>query len=183
MRPERRALTVAAVLLAGCATLSEEQCRAVNWRELGERDGAQGYASSRLDAHREACSEIGVIPDEELYAQGREQGLMHYCEADNGYRLGRRGERPSEVCPRQLKQDFLDAHEMGFRTYETERELATTREDIERLESRLASDKNLSNEQRAYARRELNELYYEARYLRRRLDQLDDEWRLRGRAP
>lgn len=180
MPAELRGLCVCvALLVSGCATLSETECRGADWLQLGERDGAQGYAGSRLEAHAKACAEHGLQPDEALWKEGYEAGLLRFCEPDNGYRLGRNNGYYAQVCPLDLDREFVAAYEIGNETYEAERELEGLRGEVSRLESRLASDKQLSNEGRVYLRREINRLYYELSQARRRVEWLDDEWRRR----
>ena len=36
----------ALLLLSACATLNEAECQTVNWRDLGQRNGQEGKASS-----------------------------------------------------------------------------------------------------------------------------------------
>ena len=51
------------VLLAGCASMSEDQCRRADWLERGQRDGRNGENPYRIDDHRKACGKVGIVPD------------------------------------------------------------------------------------------------------------------------
>ena len=51
-------VVVGAALLAGCTTMSKDQCLAGAWGEKGYADGAAGYPISRLDDHAKACAEM-----------------------------------------------------------------------------------------------------------------------------
>ena len=64
-------MAVCVGLLAGCATIPEEQCAQVDWYEQGFKDGRAGYGVDRLAQHREACAGVKVVPDEARYGQGR----------------------------------------------------------------------------------------------------------------
>ena len=55
----RAMLSVGCAMLAGCATMSPEECLQANWEEVGYNDGAAGYPVSRSAEHREACAETG----------------------------------------------------------------------------------------------------------------------------
>lgn len=184
MRPEHLLAALAgALLLAGCATLDETECRSVDWFQLGARDGADGSARSRLEEHRKACSEFGLATDDAAWVQGYEAGLLDYCTADNGYRIGRRGGYYGRVCPAREERDFLDAYELGRETYEVEREIAEVDRRAESLQQRLVSDK-LDADVRRELRRQLSEVYSRGHWLRRSLDRLEREaWRLRRSGP
>ena len=106
-------VAIAAVGLAGCATMSEEQCLAGDWYGQGFNDGAAGHAYSRLNDHTEACARHGVYPDPSAYSAGRDQGLRQYCTPANGFRVGRSGSAYSGVCPADLERDFLYGHADG----------------------------------------------------------------------
>ena len=59
----RRGLTLAvAIVLTGCAAMSEEECRTANWNEQGVRDAMAGHSRARLEDLREACSKAKVTP-------------------------------------------------------------------------------------------------------------------------
>ncbi|MDD2868775.1 DUF2799 domain-containing protein [Neomegalonema sp.] len=103
-------------LLAGCASLpparplSQAQCAAIDWRGVGHDDGAAGAPSTELARHVAACPGL----PQEAWAQGRAQGLMSYCTAENGYRLGRSGREYFGVCPAGPAEVFLREYERGL---------------------------------------------------------------------
>lgn len=69
----------AALVLAGCASLSEDACLKGDWHGIGMRDGAAGHvAVSRFDSHLRACSRVGVVPDRPAWHQGYARGLESY---------------------------------------------------------------------------------------------------------
>nr|WP_294867859.1 DUF2799 domain-containing protein [uncultured Pseudogulbenkiania sp.] len=105
------------VLLAGCATLNEQECRSKPASELGREDGRQGYGLWRLDKHVEACARFGLGIDRQAYLAAREQGLREYCTPDNGERVGRRGERYENVCPAELEAAFLKRYYPAYLEY------------------------------------------------------------------
>jgi len=107
------AVVAAAAALNGCATLSEEQCLAGDWRGIGYQDGAQGYNWDRINQHYEACQGAGVAPDQTLYEEGRQQGLLSYCTPGSGFYAGRNGSSYRGVCPGNLEGDFLSGYSDG----------------------------------------------------------------------
>jgi hypothetical protein len=184
MRPERLIAAVAVALLLGsCATLDESECRSADWFQLGARDGADGSARSRIEEHRKACAEFGLAADDAAWFEGYEAGLLDYCTAGNGYRIGRRGGYYGRVCPAQEERAFLDAYELGHETYEVEREITELDRRAESLQQRLVSDK-LDADVRRELRRQLADVYNRGNWLRRSLDRLEREaWRLRQAGP
>lgn len=99
--------------LGSCATMSEDQCLAGAWGEVGLADGRAGQPPERLGAHAEACAKFGVVPDEAIYFAAREEGLRSYCIPANGFEVGRRGDSYQGVCPASVEADFLSAHADG----------------------------------------------------------------------
>jgi len=180
MRPERLlAVLAGALVLGSCATLNESECRSVDWYQLGTRDGTDGSARTRIEEHRKACAEFGLAADDAAWLQGYETGLLDYCTADNGYRVGRRGGYYGRVCPAQEERRFLDAYELGHETYQVEQEIAELDRRAESLQQRLVSDK-LDDDVRRELRRQLADVYSRGNWLRRSLDRLEREWRRTG---
>ncbi len=100
-------LAVAALSLQGCASLSENECRATDWWTVGQKDGTLGRPASALAEHRDACAEHGVAPDRDAYEKGRRSGLMVYCTRFSGYQVGR-NDQPyhAGVCGGELAEPF-----------------------------------------------------------------------------
>ena len=102
-----------AVLLHGCASMSEAECLSADWTVVGEIDGQQGRALSVLDNYQRDCADYGVVPDVEAYVAGRDNGLAFYCTAANGYREGRSGQRLEADCPAALAAAFQHNFQLG----------------------------------------------------------------------
>ena len=136
----RRALRPAAVLLlplllAACASLTEKECRAGDWREIGRKDGAAGVPLTELSRHREACAEHGVAPDTAQYREGHAAGLKSYCTPAGGYLAGRRGDSYREVCPAGAgEKAFLDAFRHGREVHALILEIRDLRRNLDDLE-------------------------------------------------
>jgi uncharacterized protein DUF2799 len=111
------------LFLAGCASLTEDQCRAGDWQGIGYLDGTRGAPVERFQAHVKACSEIGIQPIKEEWLEGREQGLPVYCTEANAYQLGRDGRTLNAVCPAADAAALQDAYWTGERYYSLSAEI------------------------------------------------------------
>jgi len=131
------ALVVVGTLLAGCAakpTVSENVCRAGDWRTIGYRDGSIGVQNTRLLAHQEACGEFGIIPDRNGYMAGWSAGLNTYCTGDMGFQVGESGRALNTVCRAELREPFATTYAEGFKLYSARRE-------VRQLSKQLFNDK------------------------------------------
>lgn len=178
MRPRFLLLAALGLALGACATLDESECRGGDWYRIGVRDGAAGYAASRLEDHRRACTEYGLGADDPAWQRGYADGLRDYCTPESGYRTGRRGGVYQHVCPVQDERVFLSAYELGRETYEVEREIEELDGRVRALQERLG-DERLHADLRRDLRRQVADLYDRGAWLRRSLDRLEREW-LRG---
>ena len=134
--------TVVLLLLASCATLSPEQCQNADWRQIGYADGANGFPASRIQDHASACAKAGARPDMEAYLSGRMDGLISYCQPENGFDVGRRGAADNAGdCAPHVRAAFLQNYRQG--------------REVNALESQIGSLRgNLENERREMRRRE-----------------------------
>ena len=83
-------LLLACTVFAGCASLSEQDCRASNWYEIGERDALVYGMRPRIDQYAHQCSKYGVQPDEKQYLAGWQVGAWEHSIRVSG----------SECCAR-----------------------------------------------------------------------------------
>lgn len=111
------ASTAVLLVLAGCGSMSRNECLTVDWRTVGYEDGVAGYSGDRIGQHRKACAKYGVSTDLQLYQQGRESGLREFCTPTNGYRIGVQGGGYAGVCPANLEPAFLAAFDSGHQLY------------------------------------------------------------------
>lgn len=158
------ALLAAALAITGCATMSKDECRTVDWRTVGYEDGANGYAADRIAQHRKACAKHHVTPDLDAYLSGRDEGLREYCQPANGFRVGSSGSAYNGQCPTDLNRAFVDAYDAGRQLHQLqsrlntcEQQLGSKRREIEHAEdeivrqSALAISSEATAEQRAQA--------------------------------
>lgn len=189
-------LALACLGLGSCTTtLSKNECMAMDWRTLGFEDGARGHPASRIGVHRKACGEHGVAADFDAYQAGRSEGLLEFCTAANGYRIGAAGGQYAGVCPVEREGEFLRAFSEGHEAYvlrsrvnSTSSQLSAQRRELERLEkamvksSAAAVDEETTREERVKAVAETAKLAEqvgktktELRQLEQRLTQQQEE--------
>jgi hypothetical protein len=149
--------------VSGCATLTKNECQSGDWYGIGRADGANGHPAARLEEHRDACREFGINPNETAWRKGRQEGLLTYCTASNGYAQGKSGATYHYVCPSHLASGFERSYRVGRQVYEVN-------EKIHRIDSKIRSkekdleksekeDKDKSgDERRRNLRREIREL-------------------------
>jgi Protein of unknown function (DUF2799) len=150
-------------LLAGCATIPEDQCAKVDWYELGIMDGRTGYAADRLVRHRDACAGVKVVPDERRYLQGRQIGLADYCRPDIAVREGLAGHSYADVCDATFKRIYQAAYEVNS----LKRRIQNNLDEISRKETELREQKTSDSRR--------NQLRSEIRDLDRRRESLRDD--------
>ena len=127
----------AMLLLSGCATLSESQCIASDWKTVGYRDGLAGSQSSQLLKHQNACVKHGVVPDREDYLAGWDEGVRQYCLPENGFSAGERGRSYNNVCPESMQAAFYGAYQEGRQLYQAQAEINALSRQISQKEYRL----------------------------------------------
>ena len=182
------ALAGAALLaMSGCASLSPEQCKQADWRQIGYADGIKGLPGSQIDEHASACASLGIRPNLDLYLQGRQQGLLSYCQPENGFQVGRRGATHiAGDCPVNLRYGFLQQYDLGRQIHALESELSSRRSDlIGKIRSELARS-DLPSDRRKSLLDEYNSLVSRKESMVRDTWQLerqvtDAEWRLSSR--
>jgi hypothetical protein len=155
-------ILAATAVLAGCNSMSAQECLSTDWRTVGYEDGVNGFAGDRIGRYRNACSEHGVTPDLNQYQSGRDDGLREFCKPANGFRVGARGGGYSGVCPADLDESFVDAYQSGRQLYtlrsrvgSAQSELYSMRSELDQIDRDLVSvgakilDPTLTNEERA----------------------------------
>jgi hypothetical protein len=73
MKPTVYLIVAACLALAGCATLSAEDCRAIDWYWIGEYDAE--VSANLIGDYTVQCAAFDVQPDLARYVQGRARGL------------------------------------------------------------------------------------------------------------
>ena len=186
-----------AALLAGCTTMSKDQCLAGAWGEKGYADGAAGYPISRLDDHAKACAKYQVAPNPTAYGSAREDGLRSYCTFEKGWVEGRAGNTYYGVCRPEEEAAFVPAYQDGLRLHAVEEAVETAESVLSSAEARIAdredkleakqrelNGEDLTDEERRRVRDRIEEVRGEIRQARRNArearDALDSaEWDVR----
>jgi len=140
-------VAVALAVLAGCASLSDNECRAGDWRGIGFSDGASGRAPDHIERHRKACADVGVSPDAAAWQAGRTEGLGVYCQPATAYRVARRGGQLAPYCTAQQVAAMRPAYDFGTTYREFERDidaLRSDRQDVDFLIGDLPHDASQS---------------------------------------
>ena len=174
--------------LAGCSSMSANQCLATDWRTVGYEDGVSGYSGDRVGQYRKACTKHGISPDLTAYQQGRDQGLREFCKPLNGFRTGSRGRGYNGVCPAELDGPFLEAYESGRQLYNLRsrvgsaaNEINSMRAESERLDADMASvatqflSPSLTKEQRAQMLIDTKHMAERKGEIKARLPQLEND--------
>lgn len=126
------------LVLAACASLSEDQCRDGNWYAIGQKDGAEGRTDDFILQHAKACNDYGIRPNKTEWLRGRKAGLPLYCTPDTAFREGRRGKILSPVCPAEDFAELRRANENGLRLNRIEQEISEIEGDIRDINLALA---------------------------------------------
>ena len=154
------------LLLSGCSTLSEQECRFADWYRLGIRDGQQGEQGYLLDEHRESCARYAIRPDENRYLAGREAGLREYCQMGNAFRTGLNGEEYKGVCPLDADAAFRRNNASALEVYNSKKKIEDIDRQLSRKEHELAK-KDTPEKEKLHLReaiRDLDRRMDEARY-------------------
>ncbi len=135
-------LPAAAVAIASCAPISEDQCRGGDWASIGQKDGQNGRSASVLEKYAETCGEFGIAPNRDTYLEARLRGLQSYCTPQNAYQIGRNGGRLNNVCEPQVQQFIRPAFQKGERYHEISERMDKIDDRIDDLRNELRSIRN-----------------------------------------
>lgn len=130
-------LLLCAAVVSGCASLSEDECRTADWREIGYADGSQGARTSRLAEHRKACAKFGVRVGLDDYNIGHAEGVRRFCHGSSGFANGRQGYVYQGICPADLESEFLAGYDEGKEVHRLEQQVNQLRGRISSHKSRL----------------------------------------------
>ena len=166
----RSAITIVgcAAVLAGCASMSRQECLQADWYAVGERDAGRGYPMNRMADHAEACAEFGVRPSAREYEAGYKAGIPLYCNDAVGWSEGRAGGRYQGICPPDLERGFLRGYRLGREIHQLGQRLENLDRRMDYVAEELA-DPGLSKERRRELRQTYRDLRREVRYLERSL--------------
>jgi len=169
MRKNYSLLLLAVALLAGCESMSEQECKVADWQRVGFNDGASGDSERRLAAYAEDCGKTGVTPDAQAYRRGWDSGIQRFCTAANGWRAGTQGNSgKNTVCQGQAGYEafsrYLDA---GLQVYRTNEQMRQNDQETHRLQKRLEAA--ATDDEKKRIRESLRDLDRRQFYLRNQL--------------
>lgn len=177
------AMAAALLAVAGCETMSAEECAAADWQALGFEDAAQRGASQLAD-RTESCAEKGISADADSYRRGFDDGMYQFCQPARGFQFARRGGAFNGYCPGELQRDFNYAYSDGRRVFMAEQDLQQARSEVSRLENeRRELDDDIGSHERTIANpntteADRNRLRGELDNLRRRRRDINDDIRV-----
>lgn len=122
-------LVLVMMALAGCETMSREECLSADWYQVGYQAGREGKERSHVEDIAESCAKAKVTPDRQRYFSGRDRGLREYCTPEHGFYLGKNGTSISHVCPPESANLFEESYNQGYQIYDA-------REQVKRLENK-----------------------------------------------
>lgn len=125
------------LLLCSCATMTPEQCKVADWRDVGLRDGLNGETLTRLNQRAEDCQKAGVAINRPAYLAGRDAGLHTYCRLENAVPLGLKGGSYHGVCPAVIDMQFRQRFQLARNVFDLRAEVTGLDARIESLERRL----------------------------------------------
>lgn len=118
--------------MAACATLDAEECQTINWQQLGDTDGANGFPQERVAKHAKACEKHSLPINEKAYFAGWQGGIARYCTPQNGFRQGWIGRHYRNSCPSELAGGFVEAYSVAITFNRAEAE-------VRHLENKISS--------------------------------------------
>lgn len=127
------------LLLSSCG-LSKSTCQEGDWFGIGLRDGYQGQLPDKLDKHVKSCSKHEIVPNVDLWEQGRQQGLKRYCTPQNAYNVGANGFSLKQSCPAELSSSLYAAHSVGRNYYNISQDIADLENKKHELYNQLNQD-------------------------------------------
>ena len=173
------AVLLLAAAVSGCETMTPNECKTANWRDIGLRDGLKGETMAVLDERVGDCAKAGVRADTDQYLAGRGQGLQQYCRLDNAVPLGLSGGSYSGVCSPMVDVEFRRRHQAARAVHDLRNRLSDLGGRAERAQRRLREadrdeDKQLKAADKEEDRKRIRKDFDERRHqLRQELRDLD----------
>ena len=99
--------------LAGCASLTANDCSQTDWYAAGLEDGRAGRTARAVSDRTAGCATGVEQDDARRYAAGRAVGLEDYCTLAGGIRAGREGHDYADVCSDETEEEFLTGYYLG----------------------------------------------------------------------
>lgn len=127
--------------LCGCASTNDRTaCDQKDWYELGRRDGSQGLPIDQIHQLRRDCGAKGRASWEAVYTNGRNAGLVEYCDPENAFEMGKMGISYMNVCPATIEPEFLRSYRRGQMARDLEVEIKTIDKQIQSVSQKIETE-------------------------------------------
>ena len=133
----------ACLFLSGCMTLSGEDCRVADWKNIGLIDGHLGEPATHINDFQKSCQDSGVNVDAISYEEGWRKGLSDYCTPSGGYQAGESGRLYRGICPKEVEPEFLKQYSAGRDALLLRQEHEQAVDDLRHEKKRIDEDKSV----------------------------------------
>lgn len=106
-------LLVASSLLACGGNIKESNCTGNNWASVGYDTAKKGKSIRSFDEYTKACGANLSAGAKDAYIDGYTKGIIEYCTYDNGYKIGSANATIPDVCPYELRAEFIKGYKQG----------------------------------------------------------------------
>lgn len=108
------------VVLLGCTNV--EKSSNVNcdgdWKQIGLETAQAGKSVRTLDEYIAVCGKKAES-GKSAYLDGYAREIINYCSRDNGFSIGFKNLKMPEVCPYELRPEFVKGYELGQNEYQS----------------------------------------------------------------
>jgi hypothetical protein len=126
--------------------MDKSECLAADWYTIGFEDGSSGLPESHIAEYRKDCAQHAVTPSLERYRAGHYQGSINFCNAENGFAMGRQGREYKRSCPEDLQKEFMLAYTDGKDLYSLKKQLESQKNKLRRSLNEVSEISSLINE-------------------------------------
>ncbi len=109
-----------ALTQSSCVHMSENECRAGDWKAYGFTDAYNDDVANKQPARIRACRGMGVEPDLAAYERGVKEGQKAYCTPFGGWHTGIQGRDLNNSCPQSTAEATLLGYTLGNEVYATQ---------------------------------------------------------------
>ena len=130
-------LIILSVFLSSCATMSKDECKVANWKDVGFNDGSNGQ-EVLLSSHSKSCAKVGVAPKTAQYMKGYHEGEKQYCTRDNGLLAGEKNRYVGGICKSaSLKPVFMSGYNKGKLRYKKISIINSKKKELKDIDSKI----------------------------------------------
>jgi hypothetical protein len=133
----------ACLFLSGCMTLSGEDCRVADWKNIGLIDGHLGELPTHINDLQKSCQESGATVDAVSYEEGWRTGLSDYCSPSGGFQAGESGRLYRGICPKEVEPEFIKQYLAGRDALLLRQEHEAAVNDLRHEQKRIDEDRSV----------------------------------------